>query len=69
MAHTRGLALACILGSATILAQQPSSLGPQPDGSSTAQAVRSETAISPVQLGKNVLRDQKAIWTFPGKAG
>ena len=68
MAHTTGLVLACVLGSATIVAQQPSSLGPQQDGSSTAQAVGSETAISPVQLGKNVLRDQKAIWTFPGKA-
>ena len=68
MAHTTGLVLACILGSATIVAQQPISLGLQPGWSPTAQAVGSETAISPVQLGNNVLRDQKAIWTFPAKA-
>lgn len=68
MAHTTGLVLACLLGSGAILAQQPSSLAPQPGGSSTAQAVGPETAISPVQLAKNVLYDQKPIWTFPGKA-
>jgi len=68
MAHTTGLILACVFGSAAIVAQQPSPPAPQPGGSSTAQAVGSETVISPVQLGKNVLRDQKPIWTFPGKA-
>jgi len=67
MAHITGLVLACVLGSAAIVAQQPSSLGPQPGGSSTAQAVGLEIAISPVQLAKNVLHDQKPIWTFPGK--
>ena len=68
MAHTTGLVFACVFGSAAIVAQQPSSPAPQPGGSSTAQAVESETAISPVQLAKNVLHDQKPIWTFPGKA-
>ena len=67
MAHITGLVLACVLGSAAIVAQQPSSLGPQPGGSSTAQAVAPETVISPVQLAKNVVHDQKRIWTFPGK--
>ncbi|MGA2271693.1 MAG: hypothetical protein ABSH44_24790 [Bryobacteraceae bacterium] len=65
MAHTTGLVFACVLGSAAIMAQEPSSLGPRPGGSSTAQAVEPETSISPVQLAKNVLHDQKPIWTFP----
>jgi membrane-associated phospholipid phosphatase len=60
--------LACVLGSAVMVAQQPSSLSPQPDASSAVQAAGSETAISLVQMGKNVLRDQKPIWTFPVKA-
>ena len=68
MAHITGLVLACVLGSVAVVAQEPSSLGPQPDGSSTAQAVGWETPISPVQLAKNVLHDQKPIWTFPWKA-
>ena len=68
MAHSTRLVLACVLGSVAVVAQEPSSLGPQPDGSSTAQAVRWETPISPMQLAKNVLHDQKPIWTFPWKA-
>jgi hypothetical protein len=68
MAHITGLVLACVLGSVAVVAQEPSSLGPQPDGSSTAQAVGWETPISPVQLAKNVLHDQKPIWTFSWKA-
>jgi membrane-associated phospholipid phosphatase len=68
MAHTPGLILACVFGSAAILAQQPSSLAPEPDGPLTAEAAGPETVISPVQLGKNVLHDQKPIWTFPERA-
>jgi hypothetical protein len=68
MANTIGVVLACVLGSVAVVAQQPSSLGPQPGGPSTVQAVGPETAISLVQLGKNVLHDQKPIWTFPAKA-
>ena len=68
MAHTASLILACVFGSAAILAQQPSPLAPQPDGSIAAQAAGSETVISPVQFAKNVLRDQKPIWAFPERA-
>ena len=68
MAQTVGVVLVWVLGSTAIAAQEPSSLGSQPEGSSTAQAVGSEIPISPVQLAKNVLHDQKPIWTFPGKA-
>src|SRR5664280_2663025 len=68
MAYSIRLVLVCILGSAAIVAQEPSSLGLLPGGSSTAQAVGLETPISPVQLAKNVLHDQKPIWTFPWKA-
>jgi hypothetical protein len=59
------LILACIFGSAAIVAQQPSLVEPQPEGSLTALAVGAETAISPVQLAENILHDQKPIWTFP----
>ena len=68
MAHFTGLVLACVLGSAASMAQSPGFLGPQPDGWSAAQAVESEAAISPMQLAKNVLHDQKPIWTLPEKA-
>jgi membrane-associated phospholipid phosphatase len=68
MAHTTGLILACVFGSTAILAQQPSSLAPPPDGSLTAQAAGSETVISPVQLARNVLHDQRPIWAFPERA-
>lgn len=68
MAHITSLAFVCILGSAaTLAAQQANPLGPPPDASPAAKEVGPETVISPPQLGKNVLRDQKAIWTFPGK--
>ena len=53
MGHTTGLILACVFGSATILAQEPNG---------------SETVISPVELAKNVLHDQKRIWAFPERA-
>jgi membrane-associated phospholipid phosphatase len=68
MAHTTGLILACVLGSASMAAQEPSLLGALPGELSAAQAMGSETPISLVQLGKNVVHDQKPIWTFPWKA-
>jgi membrane-associated phospholipid phosphatase len=69
MAHTIGGVLAWVLCSAAIVAQQqPNSTGPQPGGSPAVQAAGPETAISLVQLGKNVLHDQKPIWTFPARA-
>lgn len=68
MAHIMRVVLACVLGSAAMLAQEPSSLAPQPDGSSAVQAPTPEPAMPLVQVVKNVLRDQKPIWTFPVKA-
>jgi membrane-associated phospholipid phosphatase len=68
MAHITGLVLACVLGSAAILAQEPISQGEQPGESPTAQTELPETAISPVQLAKDVLHDQKRIFTFPLRA-
>jgi membrane-associated phospholipid phosphatase len=68
MAHNTGLVLAWVLGSAAILAQDPISQGQQPGGSPTAQPELSETAISPGQLVKDVVHDQKTIFTFPLKA-
>jgi membrane-associated phospholipid phosphatase len=68
MAHTTGLVLACVLGSIAMAAQEPSSLEPQPSGSSIVQAAGSEKTISPVEMAKNILFDQKRIWTFPARA-
>jgi hypothetical protein len=68
MAHTTGLVLACVLGSAAIWAQEPGSLGQEPSESPIAQAEQSETAISPVELVKDVLHDQKRVFTFPWRA-
>ncbi len=68
MAHSTGLFLACVFGSVSIVAQQPGPPPPPPGGPPAAEAVASEAAISPVQLAKNVLHDQKPIWTFPAKA-
>ena len=65
MEYTTRLVLACVLGSATMVAQQPGSPGLQPDPTSTAQTTLSETAISPGQLVKYVVHDQKPIFTFP----
>jgi membrane-associated phospholipid phosphatase len=68
MAHTTGFILAFALASAAIAAQKPDSPESQAGGSSSAKAVAPETSISLMQLGKNVLHDQKPIWTFPVKA-
>ena len=67
MTQITGLALAFVLTSTAIAAQNPSSLESRPQPLS-AQAVAPESAISLVQLGRNVLHDQKPIWTFPVKA-
>lgn len=68
MAHTAGLVLACIFGSAAILAQEPSVQGEQPVESPTVQSEQSETAISPMELVNDVVHDQKRIFTFPFRA-
>ncbi len=56
MAHAPGLVLAFVLGATAIQGQPPDTEAPQ-----------SEPAISPMQLAKNALYDQKPVWTFPGK--
>jgi hypothetical protein len=53
MANTTGLILACVFGSTAVLAQAPEG---------------SETVLSPVQLAKNVVHDQKLIWAYPERA-
>ncbi len=68
MAHSTGLILALVLGSAAMMAQEPAAPETQPLGSPTVQAAGPEATISPVQLGKRILRDQKDIWTFPVRA-
>jgi membrane-associated phospholipid phosphatase len=68
MAHIRGLVLACVLGSASMAAQESSLLGSPSVEPSAALAGGSETPISLVQLAHNVLRHQKPVWTFPWKA-
>jgi len=68
MAHAAGLVLVCVLGSAALLAQEPISQGEQPVELPTVQSEQSETAISPVQLVKDVVHDQKRIFTFPLRA-
>jgi hypothetical protein len=68
MAYTKSLVLACILGSTAMWAQEPSSQAEQPGESPIVQTALPETAISPVQLVRNVLHDQKRIFTFPLRA-
>jgi hypothetical protein len=62
------LVLACILGSAAILAQEPAVQAPQLAEPPIVQAEPPETAISPVELVKEVVQDQKRIFTFPLRA-
>ncbi len=68
MAHTRCLALVCVLVAAATWAQEPSSPGTQPGESPNVPAELSETTISPGEFVKNVLHDQKRIFTFPVRA-
>jgi membrane-associated phospholipid phosphatase len=68
MAHTTGLVLACVLGSAAMLAQEPDVQALQPAESPTVQAEPPETAISPKELVKDVVHDQLRIFTFPVRA-
>ncbi len=68
MAHTAGLVLVCVLGSAALLAQEPVSQGEQPVESPAVQVEPSETAISPMEMVKDVVHDQKRIFTFPFRA-
>jgi len=68
MAHITGLALVCILGCAAIAAQEPGPPAPQPEGPSITQATGPEALISPPQVVKDILHDQKVIWTFPARA-
>jgi membrane-associated phospholipid phosphatase len=69
MAQTTGMAvLACMLGSAAMLAQAPESPGPEPGGFSALPTVEPETVVSPGEFVKNVLHDQKRVFTFPGRA-
>ena len=71
MAHISGLVLACVLGSGAIVTlaasaepQQPAATALEPEA---ATAVEPEAAISPATWAKNLLYDQKPIWTFPEK--
>jgi membrane-associated phospholipid phosphatase len=68
MAHTTCLALAFVLISTAMAAQNPNAPELQVGGPSSAQAVAPENVITPVRLGRNILHDQKPIWTFPVKA-
>ena len=68
MAHTTGLVLALVLGSAAILAQEPDPQEEQPGESPTVQAEQPESAISPMEMVKDVVHDQKRIFTFPVRA-
>src|ERR1051326_2982500 len=67
MAYISGLVLACVFGSGAIVAQQRKSPEPQPGPPPAAAAGDPEAAISPARLAKNILYDQKPIWTFPGQ--
>jgi hypothetical protein len=62
------LVLACIFGSAAVLAQEPALLAPQPAESPIVQAEPPETVLSPVEVVKDVLQDQKRVFTFPWRA-
>jgi membrane-associated phospholipid phosphatase len=59
MAHTAHLVFACILGSSALIAPEQEA--------SRAVAVEPEPAISLKHFAKNVVYDQKPIWTFPAK--
>jgi hypothetical protein len=68
LAHPTSLVLACILSSAAIFAQEPVPQGQPLIEPPTTQAEPPETAISPLQMVKDVLHDQKRIFTFPVRA-
>lgn len=65
MAHPIRLVLACVIGSAALVAQQADAPGLQPDRTTSAQTSLTETPISPGRLVKNIVSDQKPIFTFP----
>jgi membrane-associated phospholipid phosphatase len=67
MAHSPRWLLAFVLASTAIFAQQPPELQSQPGESSSAPAIADETPISLLQFAKNIVYDQKPIWTFPAK--
>ncbi len=68
MAHRTGLVLACVLGSAALWAQEPGSQAEQPIEAPARLVDLTETAISPMQMVKDVLHDQKRVFTFPVRA-
>jgi len=68
MAHTARLVLACVLGSTALVAQEPGPLGAPFGEQPAVLAEAPDSPISPVQLVKDVVYDQKRIFTFPWRA-
>jgi hypothetical protein len=72
MAYISGLVLACVFGSGAIMAQPPASAEAEPPAlaeslSPDTVVVQPEAAIPLGIWAKNLLHDQKPVWTLPGK--
>ena len=65
MVRFAGFFFVFALGSANVFAQVQDPAGPAIDLPADTASVAAETPISAKQLGKNMLSDQKAVWTFP----